>query len=69
MANRVFSPWLPTEVINLKKRQRAGHLHPYTCGDCGAILEATQFGWVCPTTHCAYMQNWAYQEDVEGKNV
>lgn len=54
------APWTEKEVENLNKGQQSGLFHPYTCGSCGANLEATTGGWICSESTCAYTQNWAH---------
>lgn len=60
-------PWTDEQVAALNGYQRAGVMHPFTCGyrddhyavDEG-ILVATPTGWECPYQHCSYMQFWAH---------
>lgn len=67
------APWTPEQVMALNKYQRAGWMHPFTCGICrerlgtrdaegnwvsDRELVATIKGWICPT--CDYTQNWAH---------
>jgi len=65
---KVYSPWTDEEIKNLKKRQANKTLHPYTCADCGEVLVPTEFGFVCPSQYCDYMQNWAFDSDTERRN-
>ena len=65
--SRINSPWTGDEVKNLKKRQNVKTLHPYTCGDCGEILEVTSSGLMCSTDGCYYMQTWAHENDLQGE--
>ena len=60
---KVYSPWTADEVRNLNFRQKV--FHPYTCEDCGAVLIAEEFGWICSNPYCDYMQNWALDFDLE----
>ena len=55
------APWAPEEVAALNAWQADGRFHPYTCGDCGAALVATEAGWSCPTEGCTYAQAWAHR--------
>lgn len=60
-------PWTDEQVAALNGYQRAGAMHPFTCGyrddhyavDPG-ILVATRTGWECSYKHCDYMQFWAH---------
>lgn len=58
--------WSPDQVENLRRRQAAEHLHPYTCG-CGdhVELEPTSEGWRCPAEG-RIVQRWAHADDVAG---
>ena len=58
----------PDEVNSLNEYQRAGVMHPFTCGgdrtdekhlDGEGILVATEDGWNCP--YCDYKQDWAHE--------
>lgn len=63
--NKIFAPWTPEQVENLNRYQHAGVGHPFTCpyGDENreVVLVATDRGWVCPSTHCGYVQDWAWE--------
>lgn len=60
-------PFTEEQVAALNGFQRAGVMHPFTCGyrddhyaaDPG-ILVATTTGWECPYKHCEYFQLWAH---------
>jgi len=61
------APWNPKQIANLKRRQAARWLHPYTCAEhSGLPLTPTKEGWVCPSIGCAYRQNWAHADDAAG---
>ncbi len=53
-----MAPFSSDQVLSLKEHQKCQHIHPFTCGDCGAILEPTTDGWICPVDGCEYTQNW-----------
>jgi hypothetical protein len=69
------APWTPEQVENLNSWQRAGWVHPFTCGsghrgdknhlDSEGILVATEQGWVCP--YCNYRQDWAHAKMATSK--
>ena len=59
----------PTQVKCLDAYQRAGMMHPFTCGNRGdgnhfqngndvGVLTPTVKGWICQC--CDYRQNWAH---------
>jgi hypothetical protein len=51
------TPWTKEEVAELKRYQKSGYVHPYTCiNDSKDILIPTPEGWLCP--HCDYRQTW-----------
>lgn len=57
----IYPPWTPAQVDALNRWQRAGHVHPFTCGMVHSgdrDLVATHAGWICP--NCDYTQNWAH---------
>lgn len=64
----IMMPWNEEQVAALNGYQRAGVMHPFTCGyrddhyaaDPG-ILVATTTGWECPYKHCEYFQFWAHE--------
>lgn len=61
-----MTKWSPQLVEALNKQQRAGQVHPFTCGsgrrtdadhkDGEGVLVATEDGWMCP--YCDYRQDW-----------
>jgi hypothetical protein len=71
---RVDAPWTVEQTVALNAWQRAGRVHPFTCGgdrmDNAHIryaaahggdngqLIATPNGWSCPV--CSYRQTWAH---------
>jgi Lar family restriction alleviation protein len=72
--------WTAEQVANLDEFQKAGRMHPFTCGtkekhppldDCGDVpddeLFATERGWKCPT--CDYRQFWAHDFMLDGSAV
>ncbi|MBP5896387.1 hypothetical protein [Streptomyces scabiei] len=62
----VAAPWTAEQVVNLNRHQRAGFVHPFTCGRRGhhpnnpGVLVATTEGWHCPADACGYRQGWAF---------
>lgn len=58
----IYAPWNKEQVENLNRFQQAGRMHPFTCGDCGAVLKATLLGWVCKGQmgECRHSQDWAH---------
>lgn len=59
--------WTPEQVESANGFQRAGFMHPFTCGNgCGADLVAHADGWHCPTTGCGYRQTWAHGFMLDG---
>lgn len=63
----LIAPWTQDQVNNLMLYQRAGFVHPYTCGNdqCGANLDPTLYGWQCPK--CDYTQNWCHQAHADNR--
>lgn len=59
---RLTPPWDEATVKGLNEYQRAGWMHPYTCGrDHGTTdLVAHPDGWHCPHPGCDYTQQWAH---------
>jgi hypothetical protein len=63
----IQAPWTDEQVAALNGYQRAGVMHPFTCGyrddhyavDPG-ILVAKPSGWFCPYKGCDYEQTWAH---------
>lgn len=60
---RVPAPWTQKQVEMLNEYQRAGWMHPFTCGsgsheNVEGILIAKPAGWICP--FCDFKQNWAW---------
>ncbi|MER7734126.1 hypothetical protein ABTX80_24865 [Streptomyces erythrochromogenes] len=63
MTEQITAPWTPEQVAALNRFQRAGSMHPFTCGrdhDSHHVLIATEAGWVCPGPGCGYTQDWAH---------
>lgn len=56
------TPWTPEQVEILYNRQACTLWHEYTCW-CGAVLDPTEQGWVCPD--CDYTQDWCHAGDAE----
>jgi hypothetical protein len=57
--DRIEPPWAESIVDALNEFQRAGAMHPFTCGqDSHHVLIATRDGWVCP--YDDYTQKWAH---------
>lgn len=50
--------WTQDQVDSLNAFQRAGVMHPFTCGICRGDLVARQEGWYCPND--TYTQDWAH---------
>lgn len=62
--------WTYEQVANLNAYQRAGVMHPFTCGnehDGERDLVATVRGWIC--TCCDYTQDWAHDFMLDGSAV
>ncbi len=64
--NIIKAPFTEAQVARLIKWQKAGYVHPYTCGtqnkhkpDDDKVLIPTVNGFKCPT--CDYEQDWAHQ--------
>lgn len=57
---RLDAPWTDEQVAALNLYQQRGEMHPFTCGICGAMLYATNNGWVCDDPKCGYTQTWAH---------
>lgn len=53
-------PWTAEITIGLNRLQNDRNFHPYTCGNCRAVLVATTEGWKCPADGCGYTQDWAH---------
>jgi hypothetical protein len=56
------APWTGNEVDSLNAYQKAGFVHPFTCGSGKhptSSLVAKPDGWHCE--HCDYTQNWAHE--------
>jgi hypothetical protein len=62
----IAAPWTDDQVDNLNRHQRAGLVHPFTCGrrehhrDHPGVLVAERDGWHCPAPGCGYRQTWAH---------
>jgi hypothetical protein len=59
--------WTPEQVGNLNAYQRAGIMHPFTCGNRHPgerELVATIYGWIC--TCCDWQQGWAHDFMLDG---
>ena len=66
MMGQVKAPWTKGQVGSLSDFQKEESFHPFTCGKCGSILQATEEGWICPTASCDYTQDWAHDFMVDG---
>lgn len=65
MTETIHTPWTDEQVAALNAFQRAGAMHPFTCGALhesgqSPVLAATSAGWVCPDVKCEYTQDWAH---------
>lgn len=61
MPDKITAPFTIAQVDALNRFQRAGHVHPFTCGNDHSgdkDLVATKDGWICP--NCDYRQDWAH---------
>lgn len=58
MSVEITPPWSIEQVDALNAWQRAGFVHPFTCGECSGDLLATPSGWICPND--SYRQQWAH---------
>jgi len=62
---RITAPWDAETIKKLNYQQGVGFVHPYTCGNCGADLVATELGWRCQSVwrgaDCGYTQDWAHE--------
>lgn len=69
MSEKVFAPWSEQQVAALNAFQRAGQMHPFTCGAerCSEVLTAVRMGWICDRLACYYRQNWAHAFMAEGE--
>lgn len=57
------------QVKNINEFQKSGVMHPFTCGNCGATLVATNDGLICPTEGCGYTQDWCHGFMADGSAV
>ena len=79
-AELIYAPFTHEQVVALNEYQRAGWMHPFTCGICrdrlgtcnekdewvdDRKLVATINGWICPT--CDYTQNWCHDFMLKGR--
>jgi hypothetical protein len=65
--DKAIAPWTPAQIAALERRQRAQHLHPYTCAEHSNVpLVPAGQGWVCAVAGCAYRQDWAHADDAAG---
>ena len=60
---RVEAPWTDEQVENLRRRQAAQWLHPYTGPDHVDLVPSRE-GWRLPDG--TIFQTWAHQYDVDG---
>lgn len=64
MTDQIRTPWTPEQVAALNEFQRAGWMHPFTCGNPHVgpppTLAARPDGWRCTKIGCSYQQDWAH---------
>lgn len=64
MSDRITAPWTDDQIAALNSFQRAGVMHPFTCGNDGHRMRPTLVaeldGWRCPDESCDYRQTWAH---------
>ncbi|MEV8636897.1 hypothetical protein AB0395_35175 [Streptosporangium sp. NPDC051023] len=70
--DRITAPWPSAVVGCLNAYQALGYAVLYRCqapdhDEPLPALVATEEGWVCPDSQCAYTQNWACAEHGDGR--
>lgn len=60
----IKAPFTQDQVNNINEFQEAGVVHPFTCGNDGAILLAHCAGLECQ--YCDYTQDWVHEGMADG---